>query len=251
MGDRAVYCARLESVCALIGTRGSNPRPSATLAWYGHILAFFALFISLATAAAAQVPRINPIESAQRAYQTGKLDEALAILDEAEQRGIRSAKAFDIRGRALMELGRFDQAIQAFQAAQQTDAVTFGRQNIGDALMRQKRWGEARAAYQAAIKTSNVLVVNERLRFATLMTYLASGDEEGAQRALKDLPFPTETSAYYYAQAAWAFAHGDTREGRRWVERAEDIHKPRSRAWFARHLYEFGWLKEKPPLTLE
>jgi hypothetical protein len=31
MGDRAVYCARLESVCAFTGTRGSNPRPSATL----------------------------------------------------------------------------------------------------------------------------------------------------------------------------------------------------------------------------
>src|SRR4051794_28247069 len=29
MGDRAVYCARLESVCAFTGTRGSNPRPSA------------------------------------------------------------------------------------------------------------------------------------------------------------------------------------------------------------------------------
>src|SRR4051812_48241546 len=31
MGDRAVYCARLESVCAFTGTRGSNPRPSAGL----------------------------------------------------------------------------------------------------------------------------------------------------------------------------------------------------------------------------
>jgi hypothetical protein len=29
MGDRAVYCARLESVCALTGTGGSNPPPSA------------------------------------------------------------------------------------------------------------------------------------------------------------------------------------------------------------------------------
>ncbi|HEV3409690.1 MAG TPA: hypothetical protein VG095_05325 [Chthoniobacterales bacterium] len=150
-----------------------------------------------------------------------------------------------------MEKGRFDEAIQAFQMAQQTDPVTFGRQNIGDALMRQKRFEEARAAYQAASKTSNVLVVNERLRFGTLLSYLGSKDEEGAQAALNNLPFPTETSAYYYAQAAWAFAHGNTREGRKWVARAEDIHKPRSRAWFARHLYEFGWLKKKPPLTLE
>ena len=31
MGDRVVYCARLESVCALIGTGGSNPPPSARL----------------------------------------------------------------------------------------------------------------------------------------------------------------------------------------------------------------------------
>lgn len=246
MGDRAVYCARLESVCALTGTRGSNPRPSA-------ILAFVAVLIGFAASAAAQAPstRINPVDSAQRAYQSGNLDEALAIVADAEQRGIRTAKTLDIRGRALMEMGRFDEAIQSFQAAQQTDPVTYGRQNIGDALMRQKRFEEARAAYQAASKTSNVLVVNERLRFGTLMSYLGLKDEEGAQQALNALPFPTETSAYYYAQAAWAFAHGNTREGRKWVARAAEIHKPRSRAWFARHLYEFGWLKEKPPLTLE
>ena len=246
MGDRAVYCARLESVCALIGTRGSNPRPSATLA-------LVVLLIGLAGTAAAQSPstRINPIDSAQRAYQSGKLDEAFAILDDAEKRGIRTAKTLDIRGRALMEQGKYAEAIQAFQAAQQTDPIVFGRQNIGDALMRQKRFEEARAAYQAASKTSNVLVVNERLRFGTLLSYLGMMDEEGAQQALDALPFPTETAAYYYAQAAWAFAHGNTREGRKWIARAESIHKPRSRAWFARHLYEFGWLKKKPPLTLE
>jgi hypothetical protein len=37
MGDRAVYCARLESVCALTGTRGSNPRPSAIAYQYEPI----------------------------------------------------------------------------------------------------------------------------------------------------------------------------------------------------------------------
>ena len=38
MGDRVVDCARLESVCAFIGTAGSNPAPSATQNLYFFLL---------------------------------------------------------------------------------------------------------------------------------------------------------------------------------------------------------------------
>ena len=253
MGDRAVYCARLESVCAFTGTRGSNPRPSASLQLRLVVLSVMLASAVSATAQSAQDPvaGVDPAVVAEREFENGNVDKALAVLDEAEKRGVRNFRTLDVRGCVLMEQGKLDEAIQAFQAAREADPAEYNRVHLGDALQRQKKWAEARNAYRAATKETNILHTSERLRFGIFMTHLGSKDEEGARQALAGIPFPTASGAYYFAQAAWAFAHGENREAKKWMSRAEDIYKPRQTAWFARHLYDFGWLKSKPLLVVD
>lgn len=88
------------------------------------------------------------------------------------------------------------------------------------------------------------------LRFGVLMTYLGEHNEQGAQNALQHIGFPTQTPAYYYAQAASGFAHGQDAGAKKWINAAAKIFEASAIPWFAYPLYEFGWIKKKPPATL-
>ncbi|HJX24848.1 MAG TPA: hypothetical protein VJ252_01725, partial [Chthoniobacterales bacterium] len=114
----------------------------------------------------------------------------------------------------------------------------------------QKKFAEARDIYEALLREKNILVSNERLRFGVLMAYLGEHNDQGAQSALQRMGFPTQTPAYYYAQAAWGFAHGKDVEAKKWIDAAAKIFDANAIPWFAHPLYEFGWIKKKPPATL-
>jgi predicted negative regulator of RcsB-dependent stress response len=173
-------------------------------------------------------------------------------LDQHEAAAQSNARSLDLRGCILMEQKKLDEALAAFRAAHAADPALFApRLHIGDALLRQQKWEEARVAYDLVMRETNVLISHEKLRFAVLITHLGAGDKAGGRTALDRITFPTETAAYYYAQAAWAFAHGSKRDAEKWMRTAADIFEPKATAWFARAFYELGWIKPKPPLATE
>lgn len=193
---------------------------------------------------------VDPLAVAKRECLQGNLDRALAVLEAADQRRPPSALRRDLRGWIYLEQKKFEEATRAFQAAQEADPALFlPRLHLGDVLLRQGKWAEARAHYETLIKETKILMANERLRFAIFMTYLGAKDDAQAQEALQRITFPTETAAYYYAQAAWAYSRGSKRAGAKWIRTAEDIFDATKTAWFARPLYELGWIKTKPPLV--
>ncbi len=210
------------------------------------------IFLTVAIASAEQnVVGFDFLETARREFHNGKLDSASNLLADAEKRGQSDGRTLDLRGCILMEQGKLDEASQLFEKAGGMEPLNYARLHSGDAFARQKKWEDARAAYKAALTETNIQTTNERLRFAIFFTYLGSKDEEHAQQALGQITFPTESAAYYYAQSAWAFAHGADRDAKNWLKRANDIFPAKSTAWFARSLYDFGWLKTKPPFASE
>ncbi len=208
-------------------------------------LIFAALFLPISIIA--QTTGVDSVASARRDFLEGKSEAALATLDGAEKRGLTSGKLTELRGYIFLEQGKFGDAIKAFEAAKAQDRLTYNRLHIGDVLARQGQWEDARAAYQAGLKETDILATNERLRFGVFIANLGLKNEEHARQALDLITFPTESATYYYAQAAWAFAHGSKRDGNDWMKRARDLFAGRSTDWFERHLYDFGWLKSKPP----
>lgn len=211
------------------------------------------LFLStIAFSVAEEFAGIDYVEQAKREFNQGHLDAALSALDLAEKRAPATAIMLDLRGCVFMEQGKFDDALKMFETAQATDPKAYlPRLHRGDALLRQGKWAEAREAYEVLMKSTDILTVNERLRFGVLLTYLGGKDDAGAKGALERVMFPTETAAYYYAQAAWAFAHVSKRAGAKWLRTADEIFDAQKSAWFARPLHDFGWIKSKPPLAIE
>jgi len=194
---------------------------------------------------------VDPLAVAARDFEERRFDAALALLTEAVKQDA-PARALDLRGCIYMEQGKWNEAMEAFKAAEQADPKLFPpRLHYADALLRQGKWQEARALYADLMKQTNILMFNERLRYGMLIASLAGKDEENATAALGRLTFPTESAAYYYGQAAWSFAHGKKSAAEKWLKTAEEIFAPKQTAWFARSLHDLGWLQEKPPLVAE
>ncbi len=213
-------------------------------------LAIFASNVFFAGASETAYIGENLIETARRELQKENYAAANAALDQFEKSKGPSAASYDVRGCIEMEQGNVIAAAKAFTAAYRADPSVFSaRMHVGDLLLRQKQYAQAREIFETLLKETNILFLNERLRYAVLLTYLGEHDENGAEAAFKKITFPSESPAYYYAQAAWAFAHGKDRDAEDFLKNARTIYKPEMTWWFARPLYESGWIKNKPPLS--
>ena len=218
------------------------------------LLPLFLSFATIASAAGQQQPPagVDPLEPARREFQQGNFDAALAALDRVPDEPGMKVKVLDFRGTIFLEQKKVDEALAAFKAAHEAEPSFYlPHIHIGDAYLRQGNWAEARKVYEQVAGLSNVLMVLERLRYAILLTYLGEKNDTGAKDALDRIAFPTETPAYYYAQAAWAFSHGSKKPAEKWMKAAAEIFNEKDTAWFARPLHELGWLKRKPPLVPE
>ena len=189
-----------------------------------------------------------------RELVAGRPDVALTLLEKAlkETPPPPELQVLALRGTIALEQGKFEEAIAAFSSATEKEPFFYGpRLSLGDTLLRAKKWAEARAAYEKVMADTNILILHERMRYAILLTFLGEKNETEAKAALDRLVFPTESPSYYYAQAAWAFAHDKKKDGAKWLQRAEEIFDDKKTAWYARPLYEFGWIKTKPAISVE
>jgi predicted Zn-dependent protease len=191
------------------------------------------------------------LERAKREFQNARFAEALAALDESEKNGGASGRSLDFRGRILLEQGQLDEAAKLFVAAHAKDTATLAQLHLGDVLLRQNKFADAREAYRTATKETSLLPLYERLRFGLLLTYLREKDDVAAQQALDLVKFPSESGAYYFAQAAWAFAHDQKRDGEKWIKRADEIYAPKLTTWYKRWFFDLGWTKDKPALVAD
>jgi tetratricopeptide (TPR) repeat protein len=219
--------------------------------------ALFSLLFVLTTCgpAFAQTPAsagVDPLETTRRELQQGNFDAAHAALDRVPENDAPKVNVFDLRGAIFLEQKKLDEALAAFTAAHEAEPNFFlPHIHLGDTYLRLGKWVEARNVYDEVVARSNVLIVHERARYGILLSYLGAKDDAGAKEALESIAFPTETASYYYAQAAWAFAHDSARAAKKWLDTAGKIFAEKDTAWFARPLHEFGWLKGKPAIVPE
>ena len=217
-----------------------------------HLLALVLVLTTYQTLPA-QTPKISSTDDlmiAAREYQAENFDAAIAALDRFDKSSAPTVDSLDLRGCIYMEQQKFDAAKTALQRAHEVRPDVFApRIHMGDLLLRQKKFADAREIYATLLRETNILISHERLKFVLLLTYLGEHNETGAKEVLDSIKFPTESAGYYYSQAAWAFAHDKKSEGQNWLGKAQNVYTTEAMTWFAHHMYHFGWLKKKPPLS--
>ena len=195
---------------------------------------------------------LGELGAAKQSYLNGRFDQALAALDRFDKATRPTVESLDLRGHIYMEQGELDDATKAFESAHLSSYDAFPpRIHLADVVLRQKKFADARHEYEKLLDLTKTPMWPDYLRFGVLLSYLGENDKSGAERALHAIVFPTETPAYYYAQAAWAFSQGKKSEGNKWLSTARKIFDASKTGWFDRALYQFGWLKKKPAPSID
>jgi len=129
----------------------------------------------------------------------------------------------NIKGAALVELRRFDEAAKALDAAVAADPKAFAPQfNQGEMLSLQKKYADA--ALQFALLQSRFGPI-PRIKYNLYLTNALAGRKDDAIAALLLMRYPEDGIAWYYAQAADCLLSGKRTEANKLLTAAAAIHK--------------------------
>jgi Flp pilus assembly protein TadD len=96
---------------------------------------------------------VSYCQAARQSLQQGRIDQAIALLQETLARDPRSAEAYSLLGVAYAQKGMLNEGIQALHTAVKLDPNSASaRLNLGVALQRAGRLHEAAAELQEALR---------------------------------------------------------------------------------------------------
>ncbi|HEY5036238.1 MAG TPA: tetratricopeptide repeat protein, partial [Chthoniobacterales bacterium] len=196
-------------------------------------------------------------EKAQRAFEQRDFPTALKFLDLADEGAPNQAPSYNLRGEVFMEQNKFDEAEALFKKAFMADPKFREAQyNLAQIPFKKKDYAKSRARFEALFGETPGGENNQAaqlIRYKIYLTLLLDGKDSEAQKMMDQFKFTGDTPALYYAQAAWAFKHGNTSDGNDWVSSARKIYSPALNIVFADTFYDLGWLQHAadttPPTT--
>ena len=190
---------------------------------------------------------LNALRDAVRAFNARDFAATIKAIDAAEAISPPNPLTLNTRGAALIEQKKFDEGAAYCRKALAIEPKFYpARFNLCEVPLVQKRYSEAREMFQKLFEENPK---DELVQFRILLTWLLEKKDEEARRALEAIPFPGNTPAYYYGNAAWEFAHDNAAEANKWVMRGNWVFKADVTANFSQPFIEIGWLKVVPPAS--
>lgn len=171
-----------------------------------------------------------------------RFEEALKRLDKADAIQVDTPVALNLRGAIATETGKYATARDFFNKALGKQEDYFApRFNLGEILFLEKRYPEAREHFRTMQQD---LPDNELIQYKIFLTYLLEGSLDNAREELGNIKFPSDTPAYYFANAAWEFQRGDEKEARSWLQSSMRIFGREPNAFFMKSLADVGFIDE-------
>ncbi len=165
---------------------------------------------------------------------------ALEKLDVADQIQANVPDTWGMRGAIYAEEHAFEKAEDAFEKQQALLPGDFWpKYNLAQLLLMQKRYVPAGDAFAKLLLYRGH---EELVQFKAVYAYLMGGKPDMAKPVLDGMKTPSDTPAYYFAQAAWAFAHNDKKEGDYWTRTSLRVFGLVRSVSFYDALVQAGWL---------
>lgn len=185
---------------------------------------------------------------AERAYRQGDYATALQLLDAVDAAAPNQAVSYNLRGECLLAQGKTEEAEAALQNALAADPqFADARFNLALVPFRKGDYNESRKQFEALLGATGAGAKERRreelIRYEIFLTLLREGRDAVAQKAMDEFKMMNETPALHYAQAAWAFQHGNFEQGNHWVANADNLYSAELNRSFAAPFAALGWLE--------
>ena len=183
---------------------------------------------------------------AERAYRRRDLEGAWRLLDQIDATSPNQAVTYNLRGEILLDQGKTDEAETALRNASAADPqLLAARYNLARVPFAKKDYATARKELEAllgAISGGKEKQRERLIRYQIFLTLLLEGHEGAAQKAMDEFKMMDDSPALYYAQAAWAFQHGNPKQGNNWVANASNLYSAELNRTFAAPFSDLGWV---------
>lgn len=187
---------------------------------------------------------LHALQRAGEAYARRDFPAALEGLDAAEQIHPEVPDTWSMRGAVYAEQRAYEKAEDAFtHAARLAPKGFWPRYNLAQLLFVEKKYGEAEAAFEKLLAGPGSQ--RELVQFKLVLLDLLQGKAGPAQKVLAAMKDPSDTVAYYFAHAAWEFAHDDQKQGKYWVMTGIKIFGLERSYPFYDALADVGWVKKR------
>lgn len=174
------------------------------------------------------------------AFDARDFEKAKAKAAEADKLRPNSSVTLNLQGAIAIELGNYDEAVKYLEHALEINPrYSLSRLNLAEVLFRQKKYAEARARLEPLLAEN---LTNELIQYRIFLCWLLEKDELAAKKELEKIKYPGKSPAYYHAQAAWAFYHGNKEEAEKWLKAVADLYPAPKNQIYADSLEQAGWL---------
>jgi tetratricopeptide (TPR) repeat protein len=180
-----------------------------SLPFAAQVIVVVCLFEIAVSALPQTINAQSTFEQAIQLLQTGKSDQALALVDAAIAAGARDPSLYNLRGLAASELGRDGEAEESFRAViRLTPKSAMGYTNLGVLLSKLGRHQDAAAAFRESVQ----------LDPRSFTALLGLGASLAALNKYDD--------AAKYLERAWNVNPGDFQAGYEWAEALYEAKQP-------------------------
>ena len=215
-------------------------------------------FLAISGAAAEKSQLESMYDKGFQAFDNGKYDEALAVLDAIDARQPDLAESLNLRSAVYMRQGKYDEAETTLRKALSIEAKFWNASyNLAEIPFLRKDWAEARNRFEALLAEEpegSQSQTSQLIQYKILLTFVLQGKENTVDWMLNRFELAKDSPALYYSNAAIAFRNGNEKEAKEWLAAAKKKYPAPLNKLYAESLYEIGWM-EKPagesPAALE
>lgn len=187
--------------------------------------------------------------TAEQEYRHEDYESALRSLDQLDTTAPNQAVSYNLRGKILLARGEDSAAEAAWRNALVADPqFEEARYNLARIPFKKRDYEAARKQLEALLgATSGGSQSRQReqlIQYQIFLTLLLEGRDGPAQKAMDEFKMMDDTPALYYAQAAWAFRHGNVKQGKAWIANAGNLFPEDLSQAFAAPFADLGWLSQ-------
>ena len=215
------------------------------------LTAVVALFIGAGSLGAAPKLESYPQEYRERLAEMAKafserdFPATLAAIEILEKLQPPNAHTLNTRAAVAIEQHQYEEGRRLCLETLKLDPKYYpAKFNLGEIPLMEGKYPEARAIFQTLL---NANPRDELVQFRIFLAYLLEKNDAAAREILGKLKFPSDTPAFYFANAAWEFTRGNQAEGKAWVERGNWVFGVPKSQNFSESLIQLGWIERPAP----